>query len=111
MDQNKQTTPVDKTARTQSRNDQSQIYTTHTEPGETRDFVNTAGPEPKPFPTSTSTASAAAVNVVLGPPPQPERKTSWLERWRRDRRESKDLQKLGMPNQESSRQWRVGQVV
>ena len=54
-------------------------------------------------------ASASAVSAVMGPPPPPEdKKASWWERWRRDRREAREL---GMPSGGSSRRWKVGNVV
>jgi hypothetical protein len=58
---------------------------------------------------SSGPASASAVNAVMGPPPPPEnKKTSRWERWRQDRREAREL---GMPSGESSRRWKVGNVV
>lgn len=59
--------------------------------------------------SSSGPASASAVSAIMGPPPPPEdKKTSRWERWRRDRREAREL---GMPSGESSRRWKVGNVV
>lgn len=58
---------------------------------------------------SSGPASASTVSAVMGPPPPPEdKKVSRWERWRRDRREAREL---GMPSGESSRRWKVGNVV
>lgn len=59
--------------------------------------------------SSTGPVSAAAVGAVMGPPPPQEtQKISRWERWRRDRREAREL---GAPSRESSRRWKVRNVV
>jgi hypothetical protein len=59
--------------------------------------------------SSSGPMSATAVSAVMGPPPpKDDKKTSRWERWRRDRRESREL---GIPSLESSRRWKVGNVV
>jgi hypothetical protein len=57
------------------------------------------------IPSPSAPASAAAVNAVMGPPPPKDEKIGgrW-ERWRRDRKEAREL---GMPSQESSGRWGV----
>lgn len=58
---------------------------------------------------NTGSMPAAAVSAVMGPPPPEEtQKMSRWELWRRDRREARDL---GAPSNESSRRWKVGNVV
>jgi hypothetical protein len=59
--------------------------------------------------SSSGPMSAAAVSAVMGPPPpKDDKKTSRWERWRRDRREARELR---IPSLESSRRWKVGNVV
>jgi len=62
-----------------------------------------------PSVSSSAPISASSVSAVIGPPPPPEdKKLSRWQRWRRDRREAREL---NMPSLESSRQWKVGNVV
>lgn len=60
---------------------------------------------------SSAPASAAAVSSIMGPPPPKEEKMSCWKRWKRDRQESRELRKLGMPSHSSDRRWKVGQIV
>jgi hypothetical protein len=52
--------------------------------------------------------SASAVSAVMGPPPPEDKEVSRWERWRRDRREAREI---GMLSPESSRRWKVGNVM
>jgi hypothetical protein len=59
--------------------------------------------------SSSEPMSATAVSAVMGPPPlKDDKKPSRWQRWRRDRREAREL---GSPSLESSRRWKVGNVV
>jgi hypothetical protein len=60
---------------------------------------------------SSAPASATTVSSIMGPPPPKEEKISFWRRWKRDRKESRELRKLGMPSHGSDRRWKVAQVV
>jgi hypothetical protein len=60
---------------------------------------------------SSAPAPATAVSSIMGPPPPKEEKMSFWRRWKRDRKESRELRKLGMPSHGSDRRWKVAQVV
>ena len=95
----KQLADRDQAPQHQSKDDKSKVLVSTTSHHE----------EKKPPATRTSPASApmsaAAVNAVMGPPPPKGEKTgSRWERWRRDRKEAREL---GMPSHESSGRWKV----
>ncbi|KAM0694213.1 hypothetical protein Q7P36_006340 [Cladosporium allicinum] len=60
---------------------------------------------------SSAPASASTVSSIMGPPPPKEEKMSFWRRWKQDRKESRELRKLGMPSHGSDRRWKVAQVV